>query len=393
MRKEFMMKLYELLSVFTYSFSKIIPKKKNRWVFGAWFGTAISDNPKAISDYIEKNYPEIEVIWVTNNPQSIILSHGKAVKRNSLLSLKYLITAEVAVMNQGFGDLNACNFLGGCYKVQLWHGIAWKKIFKDTMDKPCTFKGYLYDWVFNYINRYDMYISPSDGYTNIVKSAFNVTEDRIFKCGQPRNDILFSKEFREQNRRKLFEELQISEKKVVVYMPTFRDNKNEVFSFGNESIENHLRILEKEYNFILIEKSHYETVKRSGNVEHSTSSVYYMPNQRAEYLLSVADILITDYSSCFFDFLITDRPIIHYLYDYNYYENEDRGLYAPKESVISGDAPEAVDELFEVLVKNLSDSSRNSELRQKRRRIFISYESERNCEKIINEIKRRRLKV
>ena len=101
------MKLFELISLFTYSLTKLIPKKKNRWIFGAWFGTAISDNTKAISDYIENNYPEIEMIWITNYPEKISLKHGIAVKRNSIESLKYIVTAKVAIMNQGFGDFNA----------------------------------------------------------------------------------------------------------------------------------------------------------------------------------------------------------------------------------------------------------------------------------------------
>ena len=50
--------------------------------------------------------------------------------------------------------------------------------------------------------------------------------------------------------------------------------------------------------------------------------------------MAASDILVTDYSSCFFDFLILDRPIIHFLYDYDYYKEKDRGLYYEKEGVI-----------------------------------------------------------
>ena len=54
------MKLLDLMSTITYTMSKMIPKKKNRWVFGAWYGTAVSDNTKAFYDYINSNYPDIE---------------------------------------------------------------------------------------------------------------------------------------------------------------------------------------------------------------------------------------------------------------------------------------------------------------------------------------------
>ena len=55
--------------------------------------------------------------------------------------------------------------------------------------------------------------------------------------------------------------------------------------------------------------------------------------------LAAADMLITDYSSCFFDYLITNRPIIHYLYDYDYYVKEDRGVYYDVMDVVAGDTP------------------------------------------------------
>ena len=380
------MKLFELISLFTYSLTKLIPKKKNRWIFGAWFGTAISDNTKAISDYIENNYPEIEMIWITNYPEKISLKHGIAVKRNSIESLKYIVTAKVAIMNQGFGDFNAYNFLGGCYKVQLWHGVTWKKIFRDVIDSSTTFNGKIYDRIFNYINQYDLYLSPSDMQTKIIQTAFHTNVNKVLQCGQPRNVVLFSKDYRAKCRKKLFKEFNIKEKKVVVYMPTFRDREEEVFSFGLPDIVKILKSIENKYNFILIEKSHYATQKKSEKKYKNEEGLYFMPNQKAEFLLSVADILITDYSSCFFDFLITDRPIIHYIYDYEYYVNEDSGVYFKKEEVLCGDAPENEVDLWNAIIDNLSYPEKNAKLRKKQRTKFVTYESSKNNEKVFAAI-------
>lgn len=379
----------DLLSAVTYTITKIIPKKKNRWVFGAWFGSTISDNTKALSDYIEKRYPEIEIIWITNEPEKLNLSHGKALKRNSLKSLPYIATSKVAVMNQGYGDLNACNFIGGCFRVQLWHGVAWKKIFKDAMSIPHTLLEKIDYKLFDYVNRYDLYVSPSKKQSDVMHTAFDIDDSKILLCGQPRNVCLFSTEFRKKAREKLFAEMKESEKKIIVYMPTFRDKKTEIFSFGNEQFVEKLQAMEKQYDFVLIEKSHYAAQKKAKIKCKSSEEVFFMPNEKAEVLLAAADILITDYSSCFFDFLITDRPIIHYIYDYDYYARNDRGVYYSKDTVVCGDCPETPEELFDSIVENLKSPKKNSALREKRREEYVTYECVRNCEIVCNEILRK----
>lgn len=379
----------DFLSIITHTITKFIPKKRNRWVFGAWFGESVSDNTKALSDYIENYHPEIEMIWITNKPEKLNFTHGKALKRNSLRSLPYIMTSKVAIMNQGYGDLNACDFIGGSFRVQLWHGVAWKKIFKDAINPPHTLGEKLSDKLFDYINSYDLYISPSHRQSAVMHTAFNINDSKILLCGQPRNVVLFSDEFRKQARKKLFNEIDETEKKLIVYMPTFRDKKVDIFSFGKEEHLEKLQIIQKKYNFVLIEKSHYAAQKKITNTYQFKGGVFFLPDENAETLLAAADILITDYSSCFFDFLITDRPIIHFIYDYDYYINDDRGVYYDKESVVCGDCPETIEELFDSIVKNLKMPDKDSDLRKKRREEYITYENDESCETIYAEIVRK----
>lgn len=383
------MRWYECVGLLTYTMTKIIPKKKNRWVFGAWFGASVSDNTKAISDYIEKNHPEIEMIWITNEPDKLMLSHGRAFKRNSLQSLPYIITSEVALMNQGYGDLNAINFLGGCFRVQLWHGVAWKKIFKDAMKTPKTLCEKIDRKLFDYLNAYDMYISPSRKQSNVMHTAFGIDDSKILLCGQARNAVLFSEEFRKQAREKLFSKIGTTGKKMIVYMPTFRDNKEDIFSFGETQYIGKLEYLENKYNFVLIEKSHFAAQKKATKAYNSNEIIHYMPTERAEVLLAAADILITDYSSCFFDFLITDRPIIHYIYDYDYYIKDDRGVYYNREEVVCGDCPETQEELWDAIILNLEKPEKNIELRARRREEYITYERPDSCKIVCEEILKR----
>lgn len=382
------MKTYEVLSIFTYTFSKLVPKKKNRWVFGAWFGNAVSDNSKWFSDFIRENHPEIEIIWITKKTDNIALQGVKAVKRNSLQSLKYILTAQVAVMNQGFGDFNALNFLGSCYKIQLWHGVAWKKIVRDAMPEAKKIGEKIYRRIFDYINQYDLFVAPSEEYGNVLQSAFGVGKEKIVYTGQPRNIALFDKEYCEQAKKQLQEKLGVDNKKIIVYMPTFRDKTNDVFTFCDGAIENQISEIARKENFVIVEKSHFKTTQRNHQTDKDQyGCVYTLPNADAQWLLAAADMLITDYSSCFFDFLIRNKPIIHYVYDYEYYKSKDRGVYYDIEDVAAGDCVFDLSSLINAIEKNLKDPETCAVVREKIRRKFVSYENPNNCKDIFQRVK------
>lgn len=377
------MRSFEIISLFTYSLSKIIPKKRNRWIFGAWFGNAVSDNTKAFYDYIEENFPEIERIWVATNPSKVDLPGCKVVKRNSLSSLKYILTAKVAVMNQGFGDFAAYNFLGGALKVQLWHGVAWKRIGRDSIP---NLHG-LYKKIYQLINHYDIYIAPSRKYGESVKTAFKTDESHILYIGQPRNEKLFSEKFKEQSRKYVEDRIGISDKKIIAYMPTFRDKTSDVFSFHQIETNKDFRDLANQFGFIVVEKLHYRSQQKQENTEDN-KLVFGIPDIDATTLLGAADVLITDYSSCFFDFLIVDKPIIHYSYDYEYYKDKDRGLYYDISEVAAGSIAENQEELISAIADNMKDDH-EKERRNKIYKEFILFESFNNCEKIYQEIVKR----
>lgn len=382
------MQLFEIISIITYTITKVIPKKKNLWVFGSWFGKSQSDNSKAFSDYVHTRDKSIDIIWIVNDESSYTLPYGKPIKRNSLKSLRYLCRAEVAVMNQGFGDLAAYNFLGGCYKVQLTHGVGWKKFARDTLDIKDTLGSKLYVKCFDYINSYDLYVTPSENQIKVMKTSLNAKDSTVIRCGQPRNEVLFSKNYLEECKRIIQKKYGISEdKKIIVYMPTFRDNTYDVFSFANPKYKKQLIELEEAESFVILEKPHpvsYERMKSKYDVKQE--AVYFAPNEKAEVLLAAADMLITDYSSCFFDYLITNRPIIHYLYDYDYYVKEDRGVYYDVMDVVAGDTPKTFDELLASIKNNLKEPERKLELREKRKKQFITYEDNLNSSKIYERI-------
>lgn len=377
-----------IISLFTYTFSKIIPKKENRWIFGAWFGNAVSDNPRSFFEYVKINHPEVEIVWVINKVESEDIKGSIVVKRNSIKSLKYILTAKVAVMNQGFMDFCDVNLLGGCYKVQLWHGVAWKRIVRDAMPETKTVQQRLHRRLFGYINQYDLYIAPSEEQGKVLKTAFNAKEKQILYVGQPRNVVLFDKQYCQRAKEELQETLGTKGKKIILYMPTFRDGTKYVFSFGEEEIEKEVSLLAQKYNFVIVEKSHYKTTQRyRAYKDYEKGCVHIMPTADAQWLLAAADVLITDYSSCFFDYLVRNKPIIHYIYDYEYYRTKDRGLYYKLEEVASGDCVYNTEQLKESIAKNIEDDNVNRDIRIKIKEKYINFECADNNEKIYEQIK------
>ena len=102
-----MSKLKLYFNYITCLLSLLVRKNKNRWVFGAWFGSRISDNPYSLFQYVKEKHPEIEAVWICDDPAEAQKKGINAIKRNSLDAIWKCLTAGVAVMNQcylDFGD-------------------------------------------------------------------------------------------------------------------------------------------------------------------------------------------------------------------------------------------------------------------------------------------------
>ena len=371
------------INYLTFLLSALIPKKKNRWVFGAWFGNRISDNPFALYKYIKENYPNIDAVWVCND---IVQAQNKgiiAVKRNSLRSIWYCLTARVSVMNQGYLDFGSYNWIHHSYKVQLWHGVPWKKIGEDT---GATKNGLLHKMSHNaflFSSKCDLYIAPSDETRQVMKSAFLIDDSHILSVGQPRNEILLDSEQCKKARAKIIERIGDADK-IILYMPTFRDSASKQFSFF-EIADKVNQVLIK-YNAVILEKQHYVQIQRESFSGTSSKRIINVEEYDTQELLASADVLITDYSSCFFDFLLRDKPIIHFLFDYDIYKDKERGLYYESEYVVAGTIAKTSDEVLVSLDEAISNPSTDSSRREMIRKRFVSYESKENSKTISKEI-------
>lgn len=380
-----MNKLVLYLNYVTFFISCIVPKKKTRWIFGAWFGTRISDNPLALYRYIVNTHPEIEAIWICDHIEEGREAGVRAIRRDSVAGIWACLTAAVSVMNQGYLDFGTLNWIHKSYKVQLWHGVPWKKIGEDTKE---TKRGILHELshrTYLFVNRCDLYIAPSEETKKVIKSAFLTGDENILMVGQPRNEILFDPQYCSEIRRKI--EAKIGNySKIIVYMPTFRDGNHKSFSFTTMG-KDIMSLLEAQ-NAVILEKQHFIDCERGNAKPGGTSLVINAMQFDTQELLAAADVLVTDYSSCFFDFILTDRPVIHYLYDYEFYKTRDRGLYYNLDYVVSGEVVYVESKLCAALETALQDPSSGSDRRRLIRERFATYECCNNSELVTQRIKK-----
>lgn len=238
------------------------------------------------------------------------LSYGKLL-RYLLWFMKQYATAEYVFLCDYYLPVAACRKRPETKVVQLWHSCGlMKKIAHDTgQDIP---KGYRGDMFGNYT-----YLTLSAQVCVPVHArALRIPEERIFATGVSRTDNYFDEEWNRGCRDAFYESYpQARGKKIALWAPTFRGNAAMPRLEGLEAVRRAAGALSGEWYFVIKAHPHVDAHEKISNCEIPT-----------EELLPVADLLISDYSSVMFDFLLYRRPIVLFAPDLEQYEKE-RGFY------------------------------------------------------------------
>lgn len=375
-------------------------RDSNVWLFGEWFGQRCCDNCMYLANYIAQNHPEIHVYWASEEGTDLsALDRGiDRIVFGSEEAMAVYKTAAAVFMNQDLRDFSkeGANYFSGALVVNLWHGVMWKHIGHDG-SKASGGLYALYSKVLDSIYGADVFTAVSEEYARNCKTAFGAGSDRMIRAGSPRNIIFFRPEMVRAAREKVLEVLSAetglewsNDTRIITYMPTFRDTVENSFSFEDMADDSAFMKWLDENNAVILQKAHFVTKQRNEiKSEPGHKRIYPFNDVSAQVLLAATDLLVTDYSSCFFDYLLLDRPIVHYLYDYDFYLNHDRGMYYEKEEVVCGDVAVDKDELAEMIIRNIQEPMKEHDLRAARRQRFMTYEAPDSCETICKEIKKR----
>ncbi len=316
-----------------YWISFLFFKEKKLWVFGSWFGERYSDNSKYVFEYVQKNEPDIRAVWLSHRKDIVKMLELKGYEAYLINSFKGYITsakASVYFFTQGLVDVNSLGS-GRGLKIQLWHGVPLKKIGYDdtiTRNTSITFRmsQKLIPFI-NEVNRWSYIISSSDYTSKIFQSAFRKPKEHIVMTGYPRSDIILK---RNPDQIYLINELKKKHGKckVIGYFPTFRNDEKHHLMLFNKGFFNLNQLLE-ELNVILLVKFHF------GHLDippyyNEASRIIFLTEEECEdinFLLPHLDLILTDYSGVFYDYLLLNRPMIFIPFDIEEYLTEDREFY------------------------------------------------------------------
>lgn len=327
-------KINKLLYIKYYLFNRVDNKLI---LFESFGGRNYSDSPKAI--YLEllnnKKYNDYKFVWSFNNPKEyeyLKNKRTKIIKKGSFEYYKYYAKSKYWIVNSIVKE-SIIKKKNQIY-VQCWHGTPLKKIRCDITVNGSAMNTVSENRKRNDVDakRFDYFISPSNYATKRFVSAFNLKklnkENIIIEKGYPRNDYLIN--YKENNIKEIKEKLNIPKnKKVILYAPTFRDNEHDNkigYTYKiNVNFDKLKKMLANDY--IILFRAHY-LVANSFDFNKYNDFVYNV----SEYddineLYIISDILITDYSSVFFDYAILKRPIVYYMYDKDMYKNSLRDFY------------------------------------------------------------------
>ena len=376
-----------------YTLSRLSVKKDaSIWLFGEWFGERCGDNCAYLANHIAANHPEIKLFWVAKRDcdTSILLPSIRVLEMGAEETKKVAENAGVVIVNQSFSDISeeGINTFARALTVNLWHGVMWKKIGHDGDKRKDSLLFRTYCSLLDPVQRAKRYLSPSEIYCEKMQSAFNIPANCFIRCGCPRNSLFYDPESISRCRSKILKLAALPENAVIVtYMPTFRDKGSRTVDLReivNDAFEKYMC----ENNVFIIQKAHFVDENRADVSDTAGSShIIDLNSVMAAELLAASDLLITDYSSCFFDYLILDRPIVHFLYDYDFYRNNDRGLYFDQEDVVCGDVAVTAEDLRNAVKENLCEPEKKKQRRNQIRERFLSYESRDSCEKLYQSIK------
>ncbi|MDK4062201.1 glycosyltransferase [Staphylococcus pseudintermedius] len=351
-------------------------------------GKSITDSPYAIFLGLNahETFSNYQHIWVVDHPDTLVFYQEKFkvfqnvsfVIKESNEYLKALTESKFLINNATF----PAYFTKKPEQVYIntWHGTPLKHMGFDVKNNlkgsQNTMKNFLAS---------DYMISPNAHTTNIFKHAFKLDglySGEILEIGYPRIDLTINTTANEA-REYLAEHLNLKKNPIILYCPTWRgknvnDPENTLLNIFEE-----IKLLNQKLPHQVLVKVHpfvYSKAKEMPELKPYLVPDFLDTNQ----LMPAVDLMIPDYSSIFFDFLVTDKPIVFYVPDLDKYQNE-RGVYI---DLCALPGPVA-DNIQDVITLVSNESYKDADVQEKYAKFkhnFVNYENGSVTERLIESV-------
>ena len=315
---------------------KSLPVNDRVILYESYAGRGLVCNPYGIFKRFTKrnDFGQYTHVWVLENldkQKDIVDRYSEYknvvfVQRDTVEYCKYLVQAKFLITNLSFP--NYYTKKEGQIYINTWHGIPLKTLGFDIPNGRITGLNTIRNFL-----AVDVFLSPNRFMTDIFRNTFRLEglfEGHIMESGTARNDNLFYGDREEVLEKLKAEGVKIDpSKKIIMYAPTW---KGEKYSDPDTSTDMYFELINKveesvdtdKYQILI--KPHQIVYKNIVDKGEVLTDKFIPATIDANEILSIVDVLISDYSSIYFDYLATEKPIIFYIPDLEEYK-EQRGLY------------------------------------------------------------------
>jgi len=374
--------LLKILHVKYGIFHMLMPKDKETLLFFCT-GKSFTDNLRSFYDFVVEAKKEKVVVLVKDQSlyKSLKGELPNVYSANSLSGMFQFLKHQKIIIDNGDARL----FFFPYYLhpkfqsiINLWHGIPLKKLGK-AIDKR---RKESFDIQFQ---SYSYFTVCSEFEKELIESCYSVDEE-VWVTGTPRNDQLLQKDTR------LLENYPYLGKKTILYAPTWREqgNQSSFFPFADKDLAMLNQFLKEQDTYLLL-RGHREEMKFLTQENQQSSFTRILPAHQdifpeVQSLLAHVDVLITDYSSIYLDYLLLDKPMIFIPYDIEEYKKY-RGFLFDYENHSPGtkvDSQQAfVNALRTAMEKPEQDALQRAEICA----IFHQFKNGGACQRIYDQIK------
>ena len=311
-------------------------------------GESYGDAPKYIYERLIERDHGLKIVWANNTTVRFADENTEKVMRYSPRYWWLASRARYWVSNQNMPA--AMIKPPSTHFLQTWHGTPLKRMQHDVPDMKGRDANYE-KRAKRLTSYWDTLISGSEYATQAFRSAFRYDRE-VLEVGYPRNDLFFWPDRKErQQRAKARLGISKETRKIVLYAPTFRDDNRGGRWWRHAlhlDLENFTSELGKDY--LLLTRFH--PLVRNPLPADFRNSKFILDVSRypdVQELLLMTDVLVTDYSSLFFDFANLDKPMIFFAYDLDKYRDDIRGFYLDYEKNMPGPIVRTTPELIQAI--------------------------------------------
>jgi len=359
-------------------------------ILGGANGYAFIGNTKYLYKYLKEN-TDYKLYYMVKSKELQKDLENKGIDTlfaYSLDAIKKLKKARAIFVTHGYFDILPVRLSPRTIAIQTWHGADIKIIGNHPyMTKYIKSKRSILAGVrLREADFFDFILTPSaaEKPRKIIQEVFKFPPERILSIGYPRNDILFPNSPNLTNDLKKKHNIPEGIEKVFLYAPTYREIFTTKEPFNSEDLIK-LNKTCKKFNAVLLLKTHINEEV----ISLKTLERIYVVDKKADIqeLLLISDILITDYSSVYCDYLLLKRPILLYVYDYEEYIDQRGIYYDGLDEIAPGPLLYTVDELIEA-IENIGEIKKK--FAQKARELtdyFNKYKDGNSSERLLRLLK------